>query len=333
MNTHHILGHSLQLKKLDTLLKSGSYPHAMIFTGPAGVGKRMIAHAFLNSLFCTGQQKPCGICAACAQIAAGSFPDMFTAGPDAQGSFLVGDPDKPEPGTARWIVQRMTMKSVSGRTAVLVDGLDKANDSAQNALLKTLEEPGEGAVIIITAAERAKVLPTILSRCTELKFGGLSPADIKEIIKDKADNGDLLDFIASAAGGSAEYAEALTDEDIRDSILDACREISRAAVSGSALKADSAVISRPKGGVDGVEIIIAMYHHLLQSCAKGVPPVSALYDDIYIDDLSALRTIIKMLLAVKKARANNLNAALQLKALAYYANDNGLPEPPFAPQF
>ena len=333
MITPHIYGHTPQLAKLNALLKTGSFPHAMIFTGPSGIGKRMIAHAFLNTLFCTGEQKPCGVCPACSQITAGSFPDMLTAGPDAQGSFLVGDPDKPEPGTARWIVQRMAMKSVSGKTGVLIDGIDKANDSAQNALLKTLEEPGEGTVLLLTAAERAKVLPTILSRCTELKFSGLSAGELKIIMKDKADNGDLLDFIASASGGSIENAEALADEDMRETILDACREISRAMVSGSALKADSAVLSRPKSGVDGVEILIAIYHHLMQTSAKGVPAASSLYDDIYIDDISALRTIIKMLLAVKKARANNLNAVLQLKALAYYANDNGLPEPPFAPQF
>ncbi|MGL4368490.1 MAG: ATP-binding protein [Spirochaetota bacterium] len=332
MKIPHIYGHTRELAKLDSFIASGKMPHALLFTGPAGIGKKQAAMSFLTSLFCTAEEKPCGKCASCAQTAAGSFPDFFTAGPDENGAFLVGDPDSPEPGTARWIVQRMGMKSVSGRTAAVIDGIDRANDSAQNSLLKTIEEPGEGAILILIASERAKILPTLISRCTEIKFQALSDDIIRQIIKDKTENGDLCDFIASAAGGSAETAIALTDESFREDILDLCREISKSIVSGSALKADNAVLARPKKGADCVEILISVYHHLMRSCAKGIPPASALYDDIYIDDISSLRTIIKMLLSVKKARAHNLNAALQLKALAYFINDTELPAPPFAPQ-
>jgi DNA polymerase-3 subunit delta' len=333
MNTPHIEGHHRQKSKLETFVKSGSIPHAILFTGPSGIGKRLIAHAFLAALFCSGENKPCGKCPSCIQIAAGSFPDLFTVTPNDNGIIPVGSSDKPEVNSARWIVQRLGLKSVSGRTAALIDGIDRTHgDETQNALLKTLEEPGEGTCLVLIASERAKVLPTIISRCIEIRFAPLSEKEIRSIIADLTDSGDLLDFATVSCGGSVEKAKALLNDDFREDIIDACREISRSIVSGSALKADASVISKPKNNADGIEILISIYHHMLRCRAKGAAAESSLYDDISIDDIPTLCTIIKMLLAIKKGRANNLNAALQLKALAYHANDADLPEPPFAPQ-
>lgn len=334
MNTPQIQGHSRQLHYLDSLLKSESVPHAFIFTGPAGIGKRMVAEAFLSALFCTGEAKPCGQCPSCRQILAGTFPDLCRTSPNENGYLAVGDSDKPEHGSARWIIQKMGMKPVSGRSAAIIDGIDRTHgDEVQNALLKTVEEPGEGSCIILIASERSRVLPTILSRCIEIRFQPLKTELIRTIIKNETDSGDILDFAVSASGGSVENARALLDEKFRTELISVCGDLSRSVVSGSALSIPAQFLARPKSGVDSVEIMISVYHHLLRCLAKGAAPGSILYDDINIDDLSPLGTIIKMLLAVKKGRANNLNASLQLKSLSYHLNDPDLPEPPFALQF
>ena len=330
MNTPHILGQQRQIARLSQLLASGSYPHALLFTGPSGIGKKMSALAFLSALFCTGEGKPCGRCPSCAQIRAGTFPDLYMIAPNESGVVPVGSADKPEPGSARWIIQKMSLKAVGGKSGAIIDGIDRMHGDVQNVLLKTIEEPGEGTCIVLIASERSRVLPTILSRCVEIRFSPLGEDTIRTIIKEKTDSGDILDFAAVSSGGSVENALALADEDYREEILDACRQISQSAVSGSSLNVPSALLSKPKNNADGVEIIIAAYHHMLRSRAKGTACASALFDDISIDDIPTLCSIIKILLAVKKGRANNLNAGLQLKALAYRSNDGDLPDPPFS---
>ena len=332
MNTPYILGQSRQIARLGSLIRSGSVPHALLFTGPSGTGKRTAAVAFLSALFCTGEKKPCGSCPACVRIKAGTFPDLHMIGPNESGVVPIGDAEKPEPGSARWLIRRMSMKPAGGRSGAVIDGIDRMHGDAQNVLLKTIEEPGEGACIVLTASERSKVLPTILSRCVEIRFSPLGEDTIRAIVKDRFDSGDILDFAAVSSGGSAENALSLADDDFREDILDACRQITQSVVAGSSLNIPSSLLSKPKQNADSVEILISAYHHLLRKRAKGEAPESALFDDINIDDIPALCSIISMLLAVKKGRANNLNAGLQLKALAYRFNDDELPDPPFSAQ-
>lgn len=332
MNTPHILGQTRQIARLGKLLSSGSHPHALLFTGPSGIGKRTAAAAFVSALFCTGEKKPCGTCPSCAQIRAGTFPDLHMIGPNESGVVPVGSSDKPEPGSARWIIHKLAMKPVGGKAGAVIDGIDRMHGDVQNVLLKTIEEPGEGTCLVLIASERSRVLPTILSRCVEIRFSPLNEETIRELIKGKNDSGDVLDFASAASGGSVENAIALCDDDYREDIVDACREITQSMVSGSSLNVASSLLSKPKQTADSVEILIAAYHHMLRRRARGEAAASALFDDINIDDIPVLCSIIKMLLAVKKGRANNLNAGLQLKALAYRSNNSDLPDPPFSAQ-
>ena len=122
MNTAGIIGHERQLRVLSLLVKNKNTPHSMLFSGKSGIGKRLIARRFLAALFCTAGNPPCGSCPSCLQAGrAATHPDIIELAPDEKGSITIGDVDRSEPGTVRWLISRLSKKSVSGKYGVLID--------------------------------------------------------------------------------------------------------------------------------------------------------------------------------------------------------------------
>ena len=170
MNTAGIIGHSRQIKILEVLRRNDDIPQTILFSGKSGIGKKLVARRLLASLFCEAGDPPCLKCPSCLQAAGGTFPDIIELGPDEKGSIPIGDADRSEPGSVRWLIDRLSKKSISGTYGVLIDGAESISAAGQNALLKTIEEPQAGAHIIIITANRSLILPTILSRCMNLPF-------------------------------------------------------------------------------------------------------------------------------------------------------------------
>ena len=326
---HSTIGHKVQVKTLDSILDSGEIPHAFIFTGPSGTGKKIIAREFLSALFCNENEKPCGRCTSCTQILAGTYPDFIFVSPNENGIIPVGSDDKDE-GSIRHLIWRMSSKPLSGKAGIIIDGIDRASHEAQNAFLKTLEEPAEGSHVILIASDRSQVLQTIFSRCREIRFSPLTQENLKLIISGKTDSDAVADFIIASSGGSAETAAALYDETKRNEILQLGKSLSKAVLSGASFNPPAQSLAKPKTGPDPIDILISIYTFLIEEAARGSSEYSSLLDDIYIDDIDALRTIIKMLIAAKRARTNNVNAPLLVKALAYHAFDRTETAPPFA---
>lgn len=326
-----VIGHKKEKEQLLSVLASGKIPHAFLFSGMEGIGKKMLAHSFLRALFCEAEKKPCGVCHSCRQVESLTHPDVVMLTPNDNGVLPIGDPETPEPGSIRHLVHRMSVRSVTGHIGVIVDGLDRATTEAQNALLKTLEEPPDGSCIILVSSDRSGILPTIHSRVREVRFSPLSSDDVRTIIADRAE-GDVLDFAVSASGGSASTAIELCDEAFRGKILPLCTALSSAVTGAGVMSGFTNAMAAKSGrGIDVIDVMIRIYTVLLESKAREDGSYSSLLDDIYIDDIDALRTIIKSLFAVKKGRGNNINTALHLRALAYYASHSKEPyTPPFA---
>ena len=160
--------------------------HAFAFVGPDGVGRRTTAIAWASWLNCTGRSEgdatSCGSCDSCRQYATGLGPDLLVKGPRTatrsgraarRRSVPIdaivrrgGPSSDPEPLT-EWVSARP-----HGRARVaVVDAADTMNEAASNALLKTLEEPPSWARIVLIAASTASLLPTVVSRCTVIRFG------------------------------------------------------------------------------------------------------------------------------------------------------------------
>ena len=166
-----ILGHERALRFFNRSIQANKVSHAYLISGEEGVGKRLVAQDFSMKLFCQGKEKPCGRCPACLQILAGSHPDYFHV--DAEGKNSLGI-DK-----IRGIVDSMGIRPFQSRYKVyLIDEADRMTIAAQNAFLKTIEEPPDYGVVIFLAQNKEMLLETIRSRCVKV---GLSPLGVPTI--------------------------------------------------------------------------------------------------------------------------------------------------------
>ncbi len=321
-----IKGHQSQIQRLALLLEKGAVPQAMLFSGIDGIGKRRIAESFLTALFCTGNNPPCLACQACKQIMAGSFPDFIRIQPNERGSIPIGTEGKNEYGTIRWFTERLTRKSVSGTYAALIDGIDHATPEGQNALLKTIEEPAANTHIILITSNRSAILPTILSRCFEIKFLPLPEETLCRILMEKEPAQDEPKFLSQISGGSASLARALTNTELLDDILQLCEEIS-SFIRGTGEKAlQLSAVQKSRNSDQLIDTAINLYRLNIRLLIHGHPPHNSIKGEthferflkgIYFDNVQMAAAIIKIFLALKKGRTYNLNLRNSLKGMLY----------------
>jgi len=152
-------------------LRAGRLPHALLLTGPQGMGKRHFADCFAHSLLCESPNEEgsaCGQCRGCLLLAAGSHPDYLRVEPEEEGKVIGID-------AVRDAAKFQALKSQYGRQRVIqLQPADRLNLNAANALLKTLEEPAGDTVLLLTTDRPMALLPTIRSRCQQIIFRPLS---------------------------------------------------------------------------------------------------------------------------------------------------------------
>lgn len=174
MSFARILGHDRPLRLIRRALEAGRLPHALLFSGPGGVGKRTVARELGKALNCAGEagRDACDACPSCRLAARGErgeHPDILIVEP--AGRSLKID-------QIREVERHAALSPYAGqRRVAIVDAAEAMTQQAQNAFLKTLEEPPGGAVLILVSAAPTALLPTIRSRCQEVRFGSL-PDDV-----------------------------------------------------------------------------------------------------------------------------------------------------------
>ena len=140
------------------------------------MGKATLALDLAAGILCHADEpdaRPCGSCRSCRLIDAGAHQDLHRLVPEGPGQQVrIGDHEDPEPGTVRHLLREMARLPVEGAHRVaIVEGAHRLNEDAQNALLKTLEEPPAGATLILCADEPERLLPTVRSRVAVLRLG------------------------------------------------------------------------------------------------------------------------------------------------------------------
>ncbi len=160
---------------VERMLRHGA-PQALLLVGPASVGKATLALDLAAGILCHADDpdaRPCGSCRSCRLIDAGAHQDLHRLVPEGPGQQVrIGDHEDPEPGTVRHLLREMARLPVEGSHRVaIVEGAHRLNEDAQNALLKTLEEPPAGATLILCADEPERLLPTVRSRVAVLRLG------------------------------------------------------------------------------------------------------------------------------------------------------------------
>jgi DNA polymerase-3 subunit delta' len=320
INLTGIKGHSRQLSYISKLAENDSYPHAFLFSGPAGIGKRLIAERFLGSLFCRNQTAPCFSCDICRQIKAGSFPDYLALMKDEKGKIPVGDRDKAIEGSVRWLIDKLGRSSISGKFGIIIDGVDTISETGQNALLKTIEEPPPGTIFVLIAESSSLILPTIVSRCLEITFNPLPDEDVQGIIESLFPESGQGRLIAAIAGGSVESALYLNGDGVLDEVFELCRSITDL-VKGKNRYFNVTNSINEKGNEILLTVLINIFSYMLKE--SYMPGINLLPRDIYIDSEDDLRDVIKILLKVKKGLNNNLNVKNSLKGMLYNFSGSG----------
>jgi DNA polymerase-3 subunit delta' len=170
------LGNSRAVQVLRRAIEQDRLPHAMIFAGPAGVGKRTLALMIGQLLNCTSPQggAPCGKCSSCFKIAASSHSDVLEIRPD--GAYIKIE-------QIRGLISEIAYQPFEGQYRVVVlDGADQMRPEAANSLLKTLEEPASRTVLILITANPYLLLGTIRSRARILHFGQIPHEQIVQFL-------------------------------------------------------------------------------------------------------------------------------------------------------
>ncbi len=215
-------GHDLVAERFRRSLQRGRLGNAYLFVGPPGIGKLTFARRLAQTLLCQQQDppamQPCRRCDACRQIEAGTHPDVETLGRrpgkrTIEMRDLVGDR---ELRMRDGLCYRIALKPVSGpRRIGIIDDADYLGTAQANCLLKTLEEPPAGSILILIGSSLQRQLPTIRSRCQVVAFRPLSQALIERMLMARGWSRDDAVDAAEVAEGSMQRALIYGAEDFR----------------------------------------------------------------------------------------------------------------------
>jgi len=198
MSFKDIYGHDKQIAILQTTMAKRRVPHAYLFYGMKGIGKRTTAVVFAKAMNCLEGEKAfdaCDSCSSCRKIVHRNHPDVTIVA--AEGQFI-------RIGEIRYLQNQMKFKPFEGgkRIFIIVDA-DKMNITAANALLKTLEEPSPSNILILVTSRPYQLPLTILSRCQHLRFNPLQRETIASFLQDRLSmDAESARVFASSSGGS-----------------------------------------------------------------------------------------------------------------------------------
>ena len=226
-----ILGHEQIKDHFRNAVQTGKVSHAYILSGEAGMGRKSLANAFALNLLCEkGLPDPCMQCHACKQVLAGSHPDLIYVTHEKPASIGVDD-------IREQINDTILVRPYSSYYKIyIVDEAEKITVQAQNALLKTIEEPPSYAVILLLTTNPDAFLPTILSRCVQLKLKPLKDVVVKEyLIQSLGVEESQAEIYAAFARGNLGKAIHLAEsEDFKrmyDEILHMLKHLKEADIS------------------------------------------------------------------------------------------------------
>jgi len=197
LSFEEIAGHDRPVTILKRALTNKTLAHAYLFSGGEGIGKKMTALALAAAVNCrnAGSSGGCGECPSCRKIAALAHPDVH---------ILAADGDEIKIDQVRQMQADLALKPFEGAKKILiVDGAERMNSSSANAFLKTLEEPPGETLIVLISPLPQSLLPTIRSRCQEIRFLPLPrPILAQALMRKRGLSDEEAWFLAALAQGS-----------------------------------------------------------------------------------------------------------------------------------
>ncbi len=251
MTFREVIGHRRATTVLSRAIAQGTLPPTLLFAGPRGVGKTLVAQTTAVALNCLSPVgdadsfaiDACGKCLSCDRIARGVHVEVLQIEPDDRASIKID--------IVRDMLERTGFRPFEGRRRVLIiRGADALEVAAQNALLKSLEEPPPASVFILTTAVPGALLPTVRSRCMRLPFGRLAEPDVAELlVRDHGFTPSDARALAGLAHGSVGQALALGSTDLavlREIALALLQHAARNNLLASRLQAAATIVTTVK---------------------------------------------------------------------------------------
>jgi len=204
-----LLGHDKPKALLLQAAASNKMGHAYLFRGPDGVGKKRTALTLASYLNCKSplEHDGCGRCTSCRKYFSGNHPDLTVIEPDGAAIKI---------GQIRELKHQLAFPPLEADVRVVIlEDIHTMRREAANSLLKTLEEPAPGNLLILTADSAGKILPTILSRCQVIAFGPLDHEDMARLLMQEDDIDESLALtLAAVAEGSLGRAKFLHQKNL-----------------------------------------------------------------------------------------------------------------------
>jgi len=270
MGFEALLGNERLKQNLAESLAKGHISHFYLISGPAGSGKHTLARLLAAAVLCRGSTKPCGVCGPCRKVMDGSHPDFIT----------VDDPEKKTVSVELIRQARADMYVQPNESDHKIYLFPRAQDMGlpgQNALLKVLEEPPQYGVFLLLTDNPDKLLPTVRSRCTELKMQALPEAVLRRRLRldfPQAQEEDLTAAVVRS-GGFLGQARRLLEEGSR--LPPQTESLVKALTDKDTLLLMQTLVPMEKWKRDALADILASWLELLESALvsrSGVHTVS-----------------------------------------------------------
>jgi DNA polymerase-3 subunit delta' len=207
--------HDTLWKRVLEMQTHGRFPHALLLSGPRGVGKERFAQRLAAALVCDSEAvaaRPCGECRSCRLSQAGTHPDIHWLAPEEEGKAIRID-------AVRDLIGRSTLTTQSrGMRVFVIAPAEAMNRAAANALLKTLEEPVASSCLLLVSSATHLLPATILSRCQKLLFPPVAPAAAADWLRSRADP-EGADAALALAGGAPLLAETYLAQQRIDQVV------------------------------------------------------------------------------------------------------------------
>lgn len=325
-----IAGHEAIIKHLQNAVTAGKVSHAYIFHGEEGAGKKTLAAAFAKTLQCeAGQADPCNQCQSCLQADTNNHPDIIRV---THEKASIGVDDIRDQVNSDILVKPYS----SPYKIYIIDSAEKLTEAAQNALLKTIEEPPEYAVILLLVSNISAILPTILSRCVQLNLQPVDKQLIKEYLMEQHHIPDYMaemaaDYSGGNVGKAIKYASSEEFERMKEDVLHILKYIDEMELYEviSGLK----TITNGKAPIeDEIDLMILWFRDVLMFKATGDPNLLLYREELpFIKKQANTRgyeNLENIISAMEKAKirlkANvNVDIAIELMLLTIKENSNG----------
>ena len=241
----NLIGHAATIEQLKKNIVAGTFPHAVIFSGAEGIGKRLVAEICAAALLCENplDGEPCGVCEGCRLVAARTHPDFYIV--EAEETKTTRNI---KIGQIRDMQAQVALSPLNAdRRVVILDGAELMNNAAANCLLKTIEEPPGQTIFILLTANRSSLLMTIRSRCRTINFDKLTAEEIRNALLARDVEESEAERLSVIAGGSFGRAVKLRQSggaQLRESALDTLEKIVRAEITNEEIFKRGDEISR-----------------------------------------------------------------------------------------